>query len=207
MWLPGETGEGGQGEALPGEAFSGRQLVHLGRDPGHEGQPGLPEGGGGHQPAGHPEPPGGQEAGQAGQGGQQWGLLLSLGGLLSQIGTGRDIIQNWSFPSRAWPNCKRSWDENPCSKSLSLSCRIGGIPILLICSIRLPWIGHVGHPLQVQKLTIHHTHMFLMGRHTFSNLGMAFREEICSHEYGLPWPSGFRQFCSSRASTANIGSQ
>ena len=35
MWCAGETGEGGQRQALPGEVFPRRQLVHLGRDPGH----------------------------------------------------------------------------------------------------------------------------------------------------------------------------
>ena len=95
MCRAGETGEGGQRQALPGEVLPRRQLVHLGRDPGHSSQPGLSAGGGGHQPAGHPEPPGGQEAGQVGQGVQQRGLLLSLRRLLSQIGTG-----GWDEKSR-----------------------------------------------------------------------------------------------------------
>ena len=36
--------------------------------------------------------------------------------------------------------------------------------------------------------------MFLIWPHILSNCGLASRKEICCHEYGLPWSSGFRQF-------------
>ena len=151
----GETRQGGQGEALPREALPGCQLVHLGRDPRHSSQPGLPEGAGRHQPAGHPEPPGGQEAGQAGQGDQQWGLLIPLWRLFSKTGAGatrsQDTIQSihkWHFQPMVLIG---AWNVFQISKAILFFYRIGEIPTWHICSIRLPWIGPVGHPLQVQK--------------------------------------------------------
>ena len=200
----GETRQGGQGEALPREALPGCQLVHLGRDPRHSSQPGLPEGAGRHQPAGHPEPPGGQEAGQAGQGDQQWGLLIPLWRLFSKTGAGatrsQDTIQSihkWHFQPMVLIG---AWTVFQISKAISFFYRIGEIPTWHICSIRLPWIGPVGHPLQVQKkstpslFTNSMPSMFLIWPHILSNCGLASRKEICCYEYGLPWSSGFRQF-------------